>query len=90
MIWRGVLGCLLVVDLILIYRIVHPEIGLPAYRSLRERTHELREKIQQIDTENKELSVEIRVLREDAHYVRRLVRRELLYAEENEIMYILK
>ncbi len=90
MMWRMLIGCLVVVDLIFVYRIVHPEIGIPAYRDLRQRTQELREKIQQIDSENRELSAEIRVLRQDEQYVRRLVRRELLYAEQDEIMYIFK
>jgi cell division protein FtsB len=89
-IWRIVIGFLVVLDLVLVYRIVHPETGVPAYRQLRERTQELRGKIQRIDAENKELSAEIRLLRKDEQYVRRLVRRELLYAEENEIMYIFK
>ncbi len=90
MIWRVVIGCLLVLDIILVYRIVHPEIGIPAYRRLRERTYDCEKKIHQMDAENRDLSVEIRALREDEQYVRRLIRRELLYAEENEIMYILK
>lgn len=90
MAWRVIIGILLVVNAIMIYRIVHPETGLPAYRALRERIQELQQKIGQMDTANRDLSAEIRALRHDEAYVSRLVRRELLYAADDEIMYIIK
>ncbi len=78
------------INLIMAYRIVHPETGMPAYHELRNRVVELRHKIEELHAVNRELSAEIRALRHDDSYVRRLIRRELLYAEDGEIMYIFK
>ena len=87
---RILLVLVVAVDLALAYRMMHPQTGLPAYRQLRQRIGELQEKVATLDASNRELSAEIRALREDEAYIRRLVRRELLYAADGEIMYIMK
>lgn len=50
----------------------------------------LNEKISEIDSQNMQMSSEIRVLKKNPEYIERLIKRELFYVSENETMYIFK
>jgi cell division protein FtsB len=50
----------------------------------------VQEKIDDVDLRNRRISSEIRILKKNDHYVNRLIKRELFYVADNELMYILK
>lgn len=66
------------------------ESGYPAYQDIQNKILKLNEKITEIDTQNMEISSEIRVLKKNPEYIARLVKRDLFYVSENETMYIFK
>lgn len=72
------------------YKLFDSQSGLPAYRELSAKIDEVKVKIDDVDTQNKQLSSEIRVLKKDEKYVERLIKRELFFVSENELMYIVK
>lgn len=77
-------------NIIMLYKFFDAQSGLPAYRELQAKTAEIKEKIEQVETTNRQRSSEIRVLKKDHKYVERLIKRELYFVADNEIMYILK
>ncbi|NLY41082.1 MAG: septum formation initiator family protein [Desulfovibrionales bacterium] len=66
------------------------ESGYPAYKELQNKMLRLNEKISEIDSQNMQMSSEIRVLKKNPEYIERLIKRELFYVSENETMYIFK
>lgn len=77
-------------NLTMVYKLFDAQSGVPAYRKLNAKIHEIKEKIADLDEQNKEQSTEIRVLKKDDHYVQRLIKRELYFVSDQELMYILK
>jgi cell division protein FtsB len=49
----------------------------------------VQEKINDVDLRNRQLSSEIRILKKNDLYVNRLIKRELFYVADNELMYIM-
>lgn len=81
---------LLVVNIFLLYKIFDERSGLPAYRGLQEKIEAVQGKIDEMDMRNRQISSEIRVLKKDDRYIERVVKRELFYLSDNELMYIMK
>jgi len=80
----------LVINLFQFSKIMDEESGLPAYNELKVKIESVRAKIADMDVRNRQLSSEIRVLKKDEKYVQRLIKRELFYVADNELMYIMK
>lgn len=87
---RILLFALCLVNIFMVFKIFDEDSGVPAYKDLRLKIEGVRAAIDEIDTQNRQLSSEIRVLKRDEKYVQRLIKRELFYVADNEIMYILK
>ena len=84
------LFALCLVNIFMVFKIFDEESGIPAYKDLRLKIEGVQASIDDIDAQNRQLSSEIRVLKRDEKYVQRLIKRELCYVAENEIMYIVK
>ena len=81
---------LFVVNIFLLYKIFDEKSGLPAYQELQEKIEAVQVKIDEMDMRNRQVSSEIRVLKKDDRYIERLIKRELFYLSDNELMYIMK
>ena len=81
---------LCIVNIFIVFKIFDDESGLPAYKDLRVKIDNVQEKINDIDSRNRQISSEIRILKKNDHYVERLIKRELFYVADNELMYIIK
>ncbi|KAF5050068.1 Septum formation initiator [anaerobic digester metagenome] len=84
------LFALCLVNIFMVFKIFDEESGIPAYKDLRLKIEGVQATIDDIDAQNRQLSSEIRVLKRDEKYVQRLIKRELCYVADNEIMYIVK
>ncbi|HCU69983.1 MAG TPA: hypothetical protein DGF30_12380 [Desulfomicrobium sp.] len=84
------LFALCLVNIFMVFKIFDEESGIPAYKDLRLKIEGVQASIDDIDAQNRQLSSEIRVLKRDEKYVQRLIKRELCYVADNEIMYIVK
>ena len=84
------LFALCLVNIFMVFKIFDEGSGIPAYKDLRLKIEGVQATIDDIDAQNRQLSSEIRVLKRDEKYVQRLIKRELCYVAENEIMYIVK
>jgi cell division protein FtsB len=87
---RILLFALCLVNIFLLFKMFDEESGIPAYKDLRRGIEGVQTKIDNVDAMNRQISSEIRVLKRDQKYVQRLIKRELCYVAENEIMYIVK
>jgi cell division protein FtsB len=81
---------LCVVNIFLVFKIFDDQSGLPVYKDLKLKIESVQEKVNDIDLRNRQLSSEIRVLKKNDQYVERLIKRELFYVADNELMYIMK
>lgn len=81
---------LAILNIFLVYKIFDSDSGVPAYRELTRRIAEVHAKIEETNKLNRHMSSEIRSLKKDDAYVARLIKRELFYVADNELMYILK
>ena len=80
------LFALCLVNIFMVFKIFDEESGIPAYKDLRLKIEGVQASIDDIDAQNRQLSSEIRVLKRDEKYVQRLIKRELCYVADNEIM----
>lgn len=87
---RVFLFVLCALNIFLVFKIFDDESGLPVYKDLRLKIESVREKIGEIDQLNRQISSEIRTLKKNDLYVERLIKRELFYVADNELMYIIK
>jgi len=81
---------LCIVNIFLVFKIFDDQSGLPVYTDLKVKIESVQEKIDDIDLRNRQISSEIRILKKDDKYVERLIKRELFYVADNELMYIMK
>ena len=77
-------------SIFLVFKIFDDQSGLPVYKDLKLKIESVQEKVNDIDLRNRQLSSEIRVLKKNDQYVERLIKRELFYVADNELMYIMK
>ncbi|WP_371877426.1 septum formation initiator family protein [Desulfomicrobium sp. ZS1] len=81
---------LCVVNIFLVFKIFDDDSGLPVYKDLKVKIDGVQQKIDDVDLRNRQISSEIRILKKNDQYVNRLIKRELFYVADNELMYILK
>jgi cell division protein FtsB len=81
---------LCIINIFIVFKIFDEDSGLPAYKDLKVKIASLQEKINDVDFGNRQISSEIRILKKNEQYVERLVKRELFYVADNELMYIIK
>ncbi len=83
---RCLVGLLLVLNILLVYAILYSSHGLPGYRKQSEQVRELEEKILKLKTENQKLFDTIQSLKSSPQAQEKLVRQELGWVRENEII----
>lgn len=90
MLWKRLfLVFIIVLNLFLVYRLLWSDQGVFAYLELKDRYAELSTRIEQLDQESLELSREIRLLSADGPYIERMIRQEMHFVRDDEVLYLL-
>lgn len=79
-----------IINLIFVFKFFDSQTGLPAYKDLKSKIASIKVHIEEVEGKNRQLSAEIRAIKKNNKYVERLIKRDLFYVFENEIMYIFK
>lgn len=85
---RILLGVLILVNVVLLFRLVWSEHGIIAYMNMRGRSAKLEGQLRDLDATSLELSKEIRRLKSDRSYQEMVIRERMNYVKENEYLYI--
>lgn len=85
---RFFLGLLVVLNIVLLYRLIWSEQGVIAYRDLKARHAVLEERVQELDKATMAMSREIRLLKSDRAYLEKMIRQQLNFVKEDEILYV--
>jgi len=85
---RILLGFLIFVNIVLLFRLVWTEHGLFAYMNMRKRSVKLQNQLQEVDVKSLELSKEIRRLKNDRSYQETVIRERMNYVKDSEVLYI--
>ena len=64
------------------------ESGYLAHTALVNQYEEAKERCREVDSQNRQLSREIRLLQSDTPYIEKMVRERLHYLHDNEILYL--
>ncbi len=83
-----VLAVAILVNLVLAARLAWGPQSVLAYRELKNQHTELLEKLSYLNTSNATLSAQIRLLQEDDNYVEKVIRQQLNFVRDNEILYL--
>jgi cell division protein FtsB len=85
---RILLGVLIVVNVVLLFRLIWSEHGIITYMNMRNRSAKLEDQLREVDARSLDLSNEIRRLKSDRAYQERVIRERMNYVKENEVLYI--
>lgn len=85
---RILLGVLVFVNVVLLFRLIWSEHGVIAYMNMRKRSVKLENQLRDVDATSLELSKEIRRLKGDRAYQEMVIRERMNYVKENEVLYI--
>ncbi len=79
---------LLGLNLFLAYNLFPGQPGFRDYLHRRELRLDLQQELKQVQEQNKQLSKKIRFLQDDSLYLEKIVRSELHFVQEEEILYV--
>lgn len=85
---RILLGVLIAVNVVLLFRLIWSDHGVIAYMNMRNRSVKLENQLRDVDARSLELSNEIRRLKTDRAYQEMVIRERMNYVKENEVLYI--
>ena len=85
---RILLGVLIAVNLVLMFRLIWSDHGVIAYMGMRNRSVMLENQLRDVDAKSLELSNEIRRLQTDRAYQEMVIRDRMNYVKANEVLYI--
>jgi cell division protein FtsB len=85
---RILLGLLITVNVVLLFRLIWSDHGIIAYMNMKNRSAVLEGQLKDIDDRSLELSNEIRRLKTDRAYQEKIIREHMNYIKENEVLYI--
>ena len=85
---RFLLGILIFVNIVLLFRLFWTEHGLFAYLNMRKHQVKLQNQLQEVDARSLDLSREIRRLKSDRNYQEMVIRERMNYVKDNEVLYI--
>ncbi len=80
---------IIVLNMFLVYRLLVSEQSVFAYLDLKAQYSEMGARIADLDQQSLELSREIRLLASDGPYIERMIRQEMHFVRENEVLYLL-
>ena len=83
-----IFGCLAVANLSLLYTVFVSEQSVFSFFELQAMEQSLKEQIISLDEEGTMLSHEIRLMKEDESFQKQVVRDQLHYLYDNEVMYL--
>jgi len=88
MIWRRfLLTALIFFNIFLLYNLVWSDNGIFAYLELKGRHQQLRQRLESVNDKSLDLSQEIRWLKSDRSFTERMVRSQMNYLKDYEILY---
>ena len=85
---RILLGVLIAVNVVLLFRLIWSDHGVIAYMNMRNRSVKLENQLRDVDARSLDLSNEIRRLKMDRAYQEMVIRDRMNYVKENEVLYI--
>ncbi|MGE4264226.1 MAG: septum formation initiator family protein [Desulfovibrio sp.] len=85
---RILLGVLIAVNFVLLFRLIWSDHGVIAYMNMRNRSVMLEDQLREVDAKSLELSNEIRRLKMDRAYQEMVIRDRMNYVKEKEVLYI--
>jgi len=85
---RILLGLLIAVNVVLLFRLIWSDHGVIAFMNMRNRSVKLENQLRDVDAKSLELSNEIRRLKTDRAYQEMVIRDRMNYVKENEVLYI--
>lgn len=85
---RILLGLLIAVNVVLLFRLIWSDHGVIAFMNMRNRSMKLENQLREVDGKSLELSNEIRRLKTDRAYQEMVIRDRMNYVKENEVLYI--
>ncbi|MBG0776473.1 MAG: septum formation initiator family protein [Desulfovibrionaceae bacterium] len=85
---RFFLGLIVALNVFLLYRVLLSDQGVFAYNELRQRQEELSTRLQALTERNLELSRQIRLLKDDRQYIETIIRQQMHFVKEDEILYV--
>ncbi len=85
---RILLGLLIAVNVVLLFRLIWSDHGVIAFMNMRSRSMKLENQLRDVDAKSLELSNEIRRLKTDRAYQEMVIRDRMNYVKENEVLYI--
>lgn len=80
---------LLGLNLFLVYNLFLGQPGFKDYLHRRELKMDLQQELKQVQEQNRQLSKKIRLLQDDSLYLEKIVRSELHFVQEDEILYVI-
>lgn len=88
MVWnRLLLGLIILLNLLFLYRILLSDQGLFGYLEMRKRYGEMERRIEELQSKTQTLSQDIRLLQEDSGYIEKMIREQMNLVKDNEILY---
>ncbi len=88
MLWnRLLLGLIILLNVLFLYRILLSDQGIFGYLELRRRNTEMQERIEELQKKTVHLSNEIRLLQSDSGYIEKMIREQMNLVKENEVLY---
>jgi cell division protein FtsB len=85
---RILLGVLIAVNFVLLFRLIWSDHGVIAYMNMRNRSVMLEGQLREVDAKSLELSNEIRRLKMERPYHEMVIRDRMNYVKEKEVLYI--
>ena len=79
---------LAILNFALLGKVLWGQTGIIEYKNLNQQLQDLRAKVKQLDADNLQISNEIRLLQTDSGYVEKVIRQQLHYLRDNEVVYI--
>ncbi|MBI9080638.1 MAG: septum formation initiator family protein [Pseudodesulfovibrio sp.] len=77
-----------IINLFLLFRLIWSDQGVFAYLELKSRYEVLQSRIDTVDSDNLDMSQEIRRLKSDKAYQEKIVRERMNFVKQDEILYI--
>ncbi|MGE4298613.1 MAG: septum formation initiator family protein [Desulfovibrionaceae bacterium] len=79
---------MVVLNLFLVFRLLCSDEGVFAYRDLKAQYTALETQVEELRHRSLELSKEIRLLKSDRPYIEKMIRQQMNFVDQDEILYV--